>query len=551
MTRRIGHANRQIERALMEALQVRLSAQVQRAMARTLAADYSALAGGYERYGAVDESLVDGRTTGRVIRAGWQVTGEAFSQRFLGQLPKGRKDLFTDMFADAFATWAEQWIAEKVTRVTRTTIEQVREVVLRGEAEGLGVDEIARQMRKTIPDFSRQRSHVIARTETHFAAGFANQASAEMSGLDLRREWCASGDERTRESHAEADGQIVEAGQPFEVGDSLLDYPGDAAGPAHEVIMCFPANTAVLGGATGAYRRWYEGELVEIKTQRLRVAGTPKHPMLTARGWVALEDIGEGDRIFGVSDSWYGKPRRPQDKRTGRGFTIGQAFQSFAHTMGIKRIAASAVNYHGERPDDDVDFTDASQWIDEVLGTDPTEQTVEQRLIRILWLMLGGQGTGIAPGSIGAGDQLAPFLGAGLAHPQGLGLRSRSRLDAMMPEPDSDLAATCAQLIGDGISTKARFVKAYRLLAEKFGANLFDAGTGVVQSFVDKRDAASEFACYLGNILGFNIQLHDVVSSERKAFAGHVFNLETPTGVYLAGGMVAHNCRCQALYLAD
>jgi uncharacterized protein with gpF-like domain len=79
---------------------------------------------------------------------------------------------------------------------------------------------------------------MIARTETHGAANYGAGRAARETNLPLNREWIASGDERTRETHAEADGQIVGMDEPFTVGGASLMYPGDPAGPAEEVINC-------------------------------------------------------------------------------------------------------------------------------------------------------------------------------------------------------------------------------------------------------------------------------------------------------------------------
>lgn len=52
------------------------------------------------------------------------------------------------------------------------------------------------------------------------------------------KQWVARHDERTRDTHAAADGQRVPVGQPFSVGGASLDHPGDRRGPAGEVINC-------------------------------------------------------------------------------------------------------------------------------------------------------------------------------------------------------------------------------------------------------------------------------------------------------------------------
>ena len=65
---------------------------------------------------------------------------------------------------------------------------------------------------------------------------------------DPKKEWNAILDSRTRETHAEADGQVVGLMEYFQVGDSLLMFPGDtSANPdMSEIYNCYSKDTEVL-----------------------------------------------------------------------------------------------------------------------------------------------------------------------------------------------------------------------------------------------------------------------------------------------------------------
>jgi hypothetical protein len=113
-------------------------------------------------------------------------------------------------------------------------------------------DETVEQLRDRIgavlridhtPDGQWQwRADRIARTETAAAVnGGAHQAQialAAATGRPMRKQWLATSDERTRHSHAHANGQVRPLGEPFTVGGHHLQYPGDPTGPAEEVINC-------------------------------------------------------------------------------------------------------------------------------------------------------------------------------------------------------------------------------------------------------------------------------------------------------------------------
>jgi hypothetical protein len=48
------------------------------------------------------------------------------------------------------------------------------------------------------------------------------------------------------------------------------------------------------------------------------------------------------------------------------------------------------------------------------------------------------------------------------------------------------------------------------------------------------------------SILSFarEITLDEVVHIEHAAFSGHVYNLQTEPGWYIANEIITHNCRC-------
>src|SRR5690554_4105903 len=240
MARRIGSSKREAERRIMDALQIRMSARMECAMSNALAQDYAQAAAKIERY---EPFTVSGESTGRILLAGWDTAAQTFGNRLLDQIGKRhggmeRKELISGVFRASFLAFAKEWVATKVTQINRTTEEQIRDLITRGEQEGAGVDVIARTIRQNTPQMSRLRSHVIARTETHMASGWANQTAAEESGIDLVKEWCSSADDRTRETHREADGQRVPLSMSFNVGGYALKFPGDPAAPAAESVMC-------------------------------------------------------------------------------------------------------------------------------------------------------------------------------------------------------------------------------------------------------------------------------------------------------------------------
>tara|TARA_Y100000593_G_scaffold94776_1_gene195934 strand:- start:6476 stop:7267 length:792 start_codon:yes stop_codon:yes gene_type:complete len=132
--------------------------------------------------------------------------------------------------------------ANHISDIDNTTRKQLRKVLLKGQKEGLGLPQIAKNIKERYsPKFSRSRSATIARTETHSAASFANHQVGKEYALiqpNLKKRWVATMDDRTRESHFEANGQEVDMEEPFIVGGKQMEYTGDPNGGPANVINC-------------------------------------------------------------------------------------------------------------------------------------------------------------------------------------------------------------------------------------------------------------------------------------------------------------------------
>lgn len=88
------------------------------------------------------------------------------------------------------------------------------------------------------------RANLIARTEATGGANFGAYRALLAEGVKTKI-WEATGDTRTRPNHVFASGQEVPIDQPFIVGGSLMQFPGDPAGNVSEVANC---RCAMVGG---------------------------------------------------------------------------------------------------------------------------------------------------------------------------------------------------------------------------------------------------------------------------------------------------------------
>lgn len=149
-----------------------------------------------------------------------------------------RGELTEDFWAEVVDRFIRERAGDLISGMLRKHVSVIRAVIAEGVAEGEGVEEIARRLREQLPGVDRARARRISRTEVIRASNFGSIEGARATGLDMRKEWIATPDTRTRPSHAAADGQQVGLDAAFTVGGHEAQYPGDPALPAEESVSC-------------------------------------------------------------------------------------------------------------------------------------------------------------------------------------------------------------------------------------------------------------------------------------------------------------------------
>lgn len=140
---------------------------------------------------------------------------------------------------------------------------QVDETIRDGHANGWSVDKTARAIRAKVDDVTPGRAAMLARTDLNALSNGASVDAARAVGVETKT-WLATEDERTRETHADADGQTVPIDQPFTVGGEQADFPGDPDLSDEESINC--RCTVIYGEPLTAAATAEGGDMDDILT---------------------------------------------------------------------------------------------------------------------------------------------------------------------------------------------------------------------------------------------------------------------------------------------
>lgn len=187
----------------------------------------------------------------RRIRSLYRAVVPTFAELTLEGFPKSARapvatkqgdedvDYWLDV-ADRYVTNHGGTLITAPNETTRATlIEAARVASQRGLESGWGMDRIAREIRDEADVvISQRRATVIARTEVIRASNYASLAGARSTDIALNKEWISTLDDRVRETHADADQQVVPLESSFTVGGFPAMYPADPALPARESVQC-------------------------------------------------------------------------------------------------------------------------------------------------------------------------------------------------------------------------------------------------------------------------------------------------------------------------
>lgn len=309
---------------------------------------------------------------------------------------------------------------------------------------------------------------------------------------------------------------------------------------------CLPATAPVNGAyVTAAYRRWYSGPMVTVKTVGGReFTGTPNHPVLASWGWTGLGDLAEGDRLLcdRLSVQLSGAPG-DEDVQAGP-TTIGEIFDALQAVGVTRRERTAQPDFHGDRPEGDV----------EILGSFGVLSfgrfaKIEERSVHGI----------LSPSELAQvtlACERAPFA-RGDSIDQATGLLRVPPRDTGIGHDPADHLEVSAVNVREGLPRFSCPVPGHDLLARQIGPEgrvltalleetLASAGQVALDTLRDNRipDAVGGESGLGGDLPVAEpgqIEVDRVVSVEVSEWSGHVFNLTTVNGYFVSGGVFTGN----------
>lgn len=296
-------------------------------------------------------------------------------------------------------------------------------------------------------------------------------------------------------------------GGPYDIATAPV--PVDDSHP-----NCFPAATTIWSPRLiGSAERWYEGELVEIVTASgVLLSGTPNHPVLTPQGWIPFNCLREGDDVIRCLDAERAMALVCPDDYHGPAL-IEDAAITLGTTASVAAVTvpSSAKHFHGDGMHADVEIVEADSLLHGDVVAALAQQASQRKLVGVdsdaaqLASLRAPFASLIrfnpsARRAVCGADKATPFIDAGLRHTQIQGFAAPANSNSGAAKIAMQSRAANADAFGEGFEALSGLITCDRILE------------------IRKRD-----------------------------FSGHVYNLETSTGWYVAEGVIVHNCRCTVL----
>ena len=356
-----------------------------------------------------------------------------------------------------------------------------------------------------------ERAKVIARTEINRFTEIGGLAAARRHQRDtgevLLKQWEDRDDSRVRASHAEVDNELRRLGEPFHVGKSSLQHPEDPTGHPDDVVNCVPGSALVRATDVEAVFRFeFQGPILTLRGKSgLTSTVSVNHPVVTECGWLPASQVKEGMyllRTLGVDGRLGIANPDPQ----GSYATIEQVYDALTLLSLTHRVISLPVNFYGDIPVGQVDVVFADRPLSINLDTEIAEEFSKFCLSCAdlpnppgsSGFQSGQRNLDALEGFVGGSNLIDPGFRSHEGPLHGLGLGLGAQDGTGLFEPPGESTPTDSQAVRD----------------------LLEGSPGHV--FLD--------------------EIVDIVNVD---FAGHLYTLQTGSGIYIADNTVSHNCRCR------
>lgn len=163
---------------------------------------------------------------GEALKLAENAGGGSWAERWRARLEPTLAAIATiDLNNSDDAEWLRNRVTESASQIAGTGSGVIAEEVRKGMESGLSSSEVSDRLLERLPDLTRSRADLIARTELHDTKVAADFYKVKKSGLRATKTWRHSGADNFRPEHKANDGVAVALNEIFPDGSVIPGGP--------------------------------------------------------------------------------------------------------------------------------------------------------------------------------------------------------------------------------------------------------------------------------------------------------------------------------------
>lgn len=487
-----------------------------------------------------------------------------------------RKEFIPDgFFLETWRAWIGQWVVNNlgglIQDVNDNTLLKIRTALAFAQEEGLNPFQTQKYLKDIVG--SPARALAIARTEATRANSMGKLRSAEdwerETGTDLWKLWVHGGSREARPEHlALASNPPIRKHERFPIGGGM-DAPGDIAGGAAQTINCFTEDQISkinISSINKIYESVYHGHLYKIKMSSGNdFTCTPNHPILTKSGWIPAKFLNKSHQIINADSI---QPALGNFNINNVPLSFRQILDSFPVNGVSDRISRFDVDFHGDRPDSDVNIINIKGllpcWAEPLRNKPIIKNILKNTYFRtgfFLCFSLLNRGFMMkifrksSHYLISIFSYFSSFFNSLIFKPLNIGFASASNFNSFFNKDSSDYVSGCVVFNRN---------RKFRLTRSVVKNNIFDInipifrmlnfikigifGKKISKGVIVNADNISNLINQKAIIPKFDYLVSKEVIHN---FKGNVYTFETDKQMYEINGIIARNCSCTVVYVSE
>lgn len=448
---------------------------------------------------------------------------------------------------------------ETLKGITEDMSKGISQVLSDGIVKGLHPLEIAKSISPII-DKNINRARMLARTEViraHHIASINEYREAGLWGVKVLAEWGTAG--------------IGVCEKCLEMASRDVGHgPGIYTLDEIEGLIPLHPNCLINGsristeGITAASKRWYNGDIIIITTAGGKnLSCTPNHPILTRNGFIPARLLDIGSDIIcsipgnlDISESTYNKNMPPTIKE------ITESFGSPGKVSTIK-MKVSTPDFHGDGKGSNIAIIRTNSELRDEFNPSifkhlPKDFFQFRDMAKTFLFPFGSKAKIFKRSFFSSNRIMSSFdkvfflLFSHLFPSEGFSFALSPTGSISHNKISFNNSSTNFKFFGQRKLTFPCFIEGNNFINRKFFfPEIFRSVSSINNSFVDNFVSDSKLPSYICNGSTGKVFIDKIINIKSRAFSGHVYNLQTKKGFYVAEGIFTHNCKCTTIPQID